>query len=107
MFRPLLNTRAGVLSRLDNPLGEAVRAGICGLVAQLVEQCPFKALVRGSSPRQPTIILPFLEKSRVLELFLGITLLQLFPWLITQPFSQCDLVELRRNDTQRLVGSRW
>ena len=26
-----------------------------GLVAQLVEQCPFKALVRGSSPRQPTI----------------------------------------------------
>lgn len=25
-----------------------------GLVAQLVEQCPFKALVRGSSPRQPT-----------------------------------------------------
>ena len=27
----------------------------CGLVAQLVEQCPFKALVRGSSPRQPTI----------------------------------------------------
>ena len=27
-----------------------------GLVAQLVEQCPFKALVRGSSPRQPTTL---------------------------------------------------
>ena len=27
---------------------------LCGLVAQSVEQCPFKALVRGSSPRQPT-----------------------------------------------------
>lgn len=26
-----------------------------GLVAQLVEQCPFKALVQGSSPCQPTI----------------------------------------------------
>jgi predicted GIY-YIG superfamily endonuclease len=26
----------------------------CGLVAQLVEQCPFKALVQGSSPCQPT-----------------------------------------------------
>lgn len=25
-----------------------------GLVAQLVEQCPFKALVPGSSPGQPT-----------------------------------------------------
>src|SRR5437870_3901786 len=25
-----------------------------GLVAQLVEQCPFKALVQGSSPCQPT-----------------------------------------------------
>ncbi len=25
-----------------------------GLVAQLVEQCPFKALVVGSSPTQPT-----------------------------------------------------
>jgi hypothetical protein len=25
------------------------------LVAQLVEQCPFKALVEGSSPSQPTI----------------------------------------------------
>ena len=28
-----------------------------GLVAQSVEQCPFKALVRGSSPRQPTMLL--------------------------------------------------
>src|ERR1035437_9474668 len=27
---------------------------LAGLVAQLVEHCPFKALVRGSSPRQPT-----------------------------------------------------
>ena len=30
-----------------------------GLVAQLVEQCPFKALVRGSSPRQPTTFAAF------------------------------------------------
>lgn len=30
-----------------------------GLVAQLVEQCPFKALVRGSSPRQSTSLLQF------------------------------------------------
>src|SRR5690349_12525860 len=30
---------------------------ICGLVAQLVEQCPFKALVQGSSPCQPTTFL--------------------------------------------------
>jgi hypothetical protein len=29
----------------------------CGLVAQSVEQCPFKALVVGSSPTQPTISL--------------------------------------------------
>ena len=28
---------------------------LSGLVAQLVEQCPFKALVEGSSPSQPTI----------------------------------------------------
>ena len=27
-----------------------------GLLAQLVEQCPLKALVLGSSPRRPTII---------------------------------------------------
>src|ERR1035437_2934142 len=27
---------------------------LCGLVGQLVEQCPFKALVQGSSPCQPT-----------------------------------------------------
>ena len=32
-----------------------VSSGHCGLVAQLVEQCPFKALVQGSSPCQPTI----------------------------------------------------
>ncbi len=31
-----------------------IRAGV-ELVAQLVEQCPFKALVVGSSPAQPTI----------------------------------------------------
>jgi hypothetical protein len=30
--------------------------GRVGLVAQLVEQCPFKALVAGSSPAQPTIL---------------------------------------------------
>jgi hypothetical protein len=34
------------------------RRSVCeqavGLVAQLVEQCPFKALVVGSSPTQPT-----------------------------------------------------
>ena len=30
-----------------------------GLVAQLVEQCPFKALVVGSSPTQPTISFPW------------------------------------------------
>ena len=29
-----------------------------GLVAQLVEQCPFKALVQGSSPCQPTSLRP-------------------------------------------------
>ncbi|MDB6065801.1 MAG: hypothetical protein JWR26_2009 [Pedosphaera sp.] len=29
---------------------------ISGLVAQLVEQCPFKALVQGSSPCQPTTV---------------------------------------------------
>ena len=32
-------------------------AGARGLVAQLVEQCPFKALVQGSSPCQPTIFI--------------------------------------------------
>ena len=32
---------------------------LVGLVAQLVEQCPFKALVRGSSPRQPTTIIDY------------------------------------------------
>ena len=38
------------------PAPKALRLGtLRGLVAQLVEQCPFKALVRGSSPRQPTI----------------------------------------------------
>ncbi len=31
-----------------------IHAPLVGLVAQLVEQCPFKAFVRGSSPRQPT-----------------------------------------------------
>ena len=33
-----------------HPLDNCLR----GLVAQLVEQCPFKALVQGSSPCQPT-----------------------------------------------------
>jgi hypothetical protein len=32
-----------------------LKANNFGLVAQLVEQCPFKALVQGSSPCQPTI----------------------------------------------------
>ena len=50
------------ISTADKP-GKALRPKNCsislrpvfgGLVAQLVEQCPFKALVRGSSPRQPT-----------------------------------------------------
>ena len=31
---------------------------VVGLVAQLVEQCPFKALVAGSSPAQPTTSKP-------------------------------------------------
>jgi hypothetical protein len=34
---------------------ESFEFGADGLVAQLVEQCPFKALVPGSSPGQPTI----------------------------------------------------
>ena len=34
----------------------SVRVPMAGLVAQLVEQCPFKALVQGSSPCQPTTV---------------------------------------------------
>jgi hypothetical protein len=44
-----LSLTAVRLTRLDARIGFG-----CGLVAQSVEQCPFKALVRGSSPRQPT-----------------------------------------------------
>src|ERR1044071_1308328 len=36
----------------------AARIAAWGLVAQLVEQCPFKALVQGSSPCQPTSLRP-------------------------------------------------
>ncbi len=38
---------------------EAPEDTICGLVAQSVEQRPFKPLVLGSSPSQPTTVLPF------------------------------------------------
>src|SRR6266699_6170754 len=41
-----------------------VRLPSIGLVAQLVEQCPFKALVQGSSPCQPTN-LPLTFRSRL------------------------------------------
>lgn len=34
---------------LEHPLGSH-----CGSVAQLVEQCPFKALAAGSNPARPT-----------------------------------------------------
>ena|GEM_PF-3160755 len=37
------------------PLWHSPALHFLGLVAQLVEQCPFKALVLGSSPSQPTI----------------------------------------------------
>jgi hypothetical protein len=46
-------------NRAAKPLASRLKCGILappcwGLVAQLVEQCPFKALVPGSSPGQPT-----------------------------------------------------
>jgi hypothetical protein len=46
-----------------------------GLVAQLVEQCPFKALVQGSSPCQPTSLPDFINAS--------------FPWLPLPTSGEC------------------
>jgi hypothetical protein len=44
--------RAFLRGALDGAFGYDAR--LCGTVAQLVEQGPFKALVLGSSPSRPT-----------------------------------------------------
>ena|ERR1044071_251724 len=48
LFHELKHCRSAILSLKE--------AGLCGLVAQSVEQRPFKPLVLGSSPSQPTTL---------------------------------------------------
>ena len=58
-LRPILDGQVPVLHDvapvLRGRIERRTQKKFCGLVAQLVEQCPFKALVQGSSPCQPTI----------------------------------------------------
>jgi hypothetical protein len=71
---------SGSVERGAAPSVELLRGRwvVCGLVAQSVEQRPFKPLVPGSSPGQPTTLLPYEThespaKSRLLSLFANST----------------------------------